>query len=215
MNVKILIVDDHPLLRKGMCQALAEQPRFALVGEASTGELALKLALELKPDLVVMDIGLPGMNGIETTRQILSALPATKIVIFSGGADGPLVDEALQAGAHGFILKMGAGEELIHAIDVVMAGGLCLSPELSATKVEDHQRRLVGEADPSKLVLSSREKQLLRLVAGGTRNRDIACSLGIGAKSVEVSRSRLMKKLSCPRSADLIRYAIREGIAKA
>jgi DNA-binding NarL/FixJ family response regulator len=213
MNVNILIVDDYPILRSGLRQALAQQPHLTPVGEASSGELALKLALELKPDLVVMDIGLPGMNGIETTRQILKALPGTKIVIFSGDADGPLVDQALQAGARGFILKKAAGEDLIHAIDVVMAGGLCLSPELSATIVEDYQRRLVGRAGPSELVLSEREKQLLRFIADGRRNKEIAMDLKLSINSIEVYRSRLMKKVGCPSAAQLARYAVREGIA--
>jgi DNA-binding NarL/FixJ family response regulator len=213
MNVKILIVDDHPMLRKGLCQALAEQPRFTLVGEASTGELALKLALELTPDLVVMEVGLPGMNGIETTRQILSALPATKIVIFSSAADGTLVDEALQAGACGYILKGRAVKDLIHAIDEVMAGGLCLSPELSVSIVKDYQRRLVEGSNPPKLVLSKREKQLLRLIAMGRRNKEMATTLKLSVNTIETYRSRLMKRVGCPSAAELARYAVREGIA--
>jgi DNA-binding NarL/FixJ family response regulator len=213
MNVKILIVDDQPMLLKGLCQALAEQPRFALVGEASSGELALKLALELRPELVVMDIHLPKMDGIEVIRQILRALPATKIVIFSGDSAATLVDEALQAGACGYILKSGAVKDLIHAIDEVMAGRLCLSPVLSTTIVEDYQRRLFGGPEPSKLVLSEREKQLLRLIAEGRRNKEIAAKLKLSVNSIETYRSRLMKKVGCPSAAQLARYAVREGIA--
>jgi DNA-binding NarL/FixJ family response regulator len=213
MNVKILLVDDHPMLRHGLRQAMTQQPRFTIVGEAAAGEPALKLAVELKPDLVVMDVHLPDMSGLEATRQILSALPATKVVIFSSDIAGAMVDEALQAGAGGYIFKQCSVEYLIHAIDEVMAGKLCLSPEVSASIVEDHQRRLVGETEPPKLALSEREKQLLRLIAEGKRNKEIATELKLSVNSIETYRSRLMKKIGCPSTAELVRFAIREGIA--
>ena len=126
MKTKLLLVDDHPVLRHGLREIVAMQPHLALAGEASTGELAVKLALELTPDVVVMDIKLPAMNGLETTRQILSALPATKIVIFSGNATRTLVDEAVRAGARGYVSKSSALEELVSAIDAVMTGKLYL-----------------------------------------------------------------------------------------
>jgi len=213
MKVKILLVDDHPLLRNGLRQAMEKQRHFTVVGEAATGELALALALEMKPDLVVMDIHLKDMNGLEATRQILSVLPATKIIVFSGDMAGKLVDEALQAGASGYIFKGGPGEELVHAIDGVMAGKLCLSPEVSAAIVEDHQRILVGDRDPPKPALSDREKLLLRLIAEGCRNKEIATKMNLSPNSIETYRVRLMKKVGYRNTAELVRFAVREGIA--
>ena len=213
MNVKILLVDDHPMMINGLRQAMAQQPRFTIVGEASTGELAVRLALETTPDLVVMDIHLPDMNGLEVTRQILSTLPATKVVIFTSDMVGTLVDEALQAGVGGYIFKRGSVEDLIHAIDGVMAGKLCLSPAVSAAIVEDYQRNLVGKAESPKVALSERERQLLRLIAEGRRNKEIATEMKLSINSIETYRSRLMKKTGCPSAAELARYAVREGIA--
>ena len=204
------------MMRTGLRQALAQQPHFTVVGEAATGESALKLALETKPDLVVMDIHLADMNGVEATRQILRVLPATKVVICSGDYAGALVEEALKAGAGGFILKTGSVDELIRAIHEVMAGRLCLSPELSAAIVKDYQENLVGEVgdiEPPKPVLSGREKQLLRLIAEGRRNKEIATLLKLSPNSIETYRARLMKKILCRSTAELVRYAIREGIS--
>jgi two-component system, NarL family, response regulator NreC len=212
-NVKLLMVDDHPMLRHGMCQALAQQPHLTIVGEAASGGQALKLAAELSPDLVVMDIHLPDMDGIAVTRQILGARPETKIVIFSADTARGLVDEALQAGACGYILKSSAVEELIQAIDLVMTGRLYLSPQVSAGILEDYRKGLRDDAEGSQALLSPREKQLLRLVAQGRRNKEIAEQLSVSIKSVEAYRSRLMKKLGCSNSAELVRYAIREGLA--
>jgi DNA-binding NarL/FixJ family response regulator len=213
MSVKILLVDDHPMLRHGLHQAMAHQPHLSLVGEAATGELALKLALELKPDLVVMDLHLSDMDGLQATRRILSALPAIKIIIFSSDTTRTLVDEALQAGACGYVSKTGALEELFHAIDLVMAGELYLSPDVNAGILENYRKSLTDGPEPTKPFLSEREKQLLRLIAGGRRNKEIACELAISPKSVETYRARLTKKLGYSSPAELVRYAVREGIA--
>jgi DNA-binding NarL/FixJ family response regulator len=215
MSTKLLLVDDHPTVLRGLREAVAQQPDLTLAGEAATGAMALKLARELSPDLVVMDIHLPDMDGFETTRQILNALPAVKIIIFSGEADRSFVDHALQAGACGYLSKASSLEELLQAMDSVMAGKLYLSPEVSVEILEDYRKSLVEPPDPSKALLSEREKQLLRLVAEGRRNKEIADQLGVSVKSIETYRSRLMKKLGCSSPAELVRYAIREGIATA
>jgi DNA-binding NarL/FixJ family response regulator len=211
MNVKILIVDDHPVLRRGLCQALGQHSNLILVGDAATGQQGLELARDLKPDLAVIDIHLPDMSGLEVTRQMLAALPALKIVIFSSDAGRAMVDEALEAGVCGYLSKSSAVEELIQAIEIVMSGKFYLSPELSASFLQDYRNKLVG-IEPSKPVLSDGERHLVRLVAEGHRNKEIAAELAISVKSVETYRSRLMKKLGCSSSAELIRYAVREGI---
>ena len=213
MNVRLLIVDDHPMLRTGLRQAMAQHSHFTVVGEASTGELAVQLALELKPDLVVMDVHLHIMNGLEATRQILSAVPATKILIFSGNLTGGTVDEAMQAGAGGYICKRASAEDLMNAIDGVMAGNICLSPEVSQTILGDYRRKIVGQPDTAKLILSAREKLLLRLVAEGRGNKRIATLMTLSPNSIETYRARLMKKIHCRNTAELVRFAIREGIS--
>lgn len=213
MKSSVLIVDDHPLLRSGLRQTLAQQPGLTVVGEAATGAAAVKQALALRPELVVMDLHLPEVNGVEATRQILAAMPETKIVVFSGDADRPLVDSALEAGACAYILKQSVVEELLQAIHLVTKGKLYLSPEISAGILEEYRRSLVGESGPAKPALSERERQLLKLVAEGRRNKEIAEELNLSANSIETYRARLMKKLGCSSTAELVRYAIREGIA--
>src|ERR1035437_2697515 len=213
MNATLLLVDDHPMMLDALRKMIERQPHLSVVGAALTGESAVKLALELTPDLVLMDIHLVDMNGLEAIRQILSALPATKPLVLSGDAAGALVDEALQAGARGYVFKRGSIEELIRAIDEVIAGRLYLSPELSAAIVEDHQRKLVGELDPSKPVLSQREQQLLRLISKGLRKKEMATELNLSANTIETYRARLMKKVCCSSTAELVRFAVREGIA--
>lgn len=214
-SVKILLVDDHPMLLHGLRLAISRQPGFSLAGEASTGSAALDLALQLVPDLIVMDVYLPDMDGIDATRRILAALPSVKIVIFSGDSSRSLIDRSLEAGAVGFVPKEGSVEELMHAIDFVMNGKVYVSPELSTAILEDYRKDLMGGGALSKPPLSDLETQLLKLVAEGQRNKEIASELGATVKSVEAHRSRLARKLGCSSSAEMVRYAIRERIIAA
>jgi two-component system response regulator NreC len=213
MGIKVLVVDDHPVLRFGLRRTIDQQPNFTVVGEASTGAEALKLVAKLAPDLITMDVLLPDVNGIELTRQILAVLPSVKIVVFSSDATRSRVNEALQAGACGYVWKLSAAQEIIRAIEMVMTGRLYLSPEVSAGILEDYRKCLAGQSEPSKPFLSDREKQLLRFVAEGRRNKEIAAQLALSIKSIEAYRSRLIKKLGCSSTAELVRYAVREGIA--
>jgi len=201
------------MLLNGLRQALSEHSNLTLLGAAATGAEALKLALELTPDLVVMDIHLPDMSGIEATRQILKVQPSVKVLIFNKDANRALVQEALQAGASGYVLKKGKVSELIHAIEAVMGGKLYFSAEVSVGIVEDYQRTLIDKSEPSKPVLSEREKQMLRLIAQGRRNKEIAAKLKLSPNSIETYRARLMKKVGFRNTAELVRFAIREGIA--
>lgn len=201
------------MMLDALARRLAEQPNYTVVGKSLTGELAVKLALELKPDLVVMDVHLVNMNGIEATWQILSALPGTRIVIFSSDVRGALVNEALKAGVRGYIFKQGSAEDLIRAIDEVMAGKLWLGPEVSAAIMDDRQGNLVSDREPSKVVLSRREKHMLRLISQGRRNKQMAMELKVSPNSIETIRARLMKKIVCQNTAEVVRYAVREGLA--
>jgi len=215
MNVKVFLVDDHPIFRDGLRQAISRLPGFTVVGEASTVAAAVHLGVEHAPDLVVMDVHLPDGSGLAATKQILAALPATKVIMLSSDPNRRLVDEALQTGACGYIWKQGVAAELIQAIEMVMAGRLYLSPELSTAILEDYRLGLSPGATSAKPRLSARDIQLLKLVAEGHRNKEIAVQMELTPKSVEAYRSRLMKKLECHSPAELVRFAIREGIVPA
>lgn len=213
MNVELLIVDDHPMLRNGLRDALARHPGFTIVGEASTGADAVKKTQELKPDLVVMDVVLPDISGIVATRQILEVSAGTKVIIFSSQLSRAFVDEALQAGACGYVPKSSEVEELIHATELVMSGKLYLSPQACGDILADYRRDLIDGRNHAKPFHSERERRLLQLVSKGCRNKEIASEMGISTKSIETYRARLMKKVNCTNTAELVRYAIREGIA--
>jgi len=213
MNVKLLLADDHPMVLHGLRELMTKHPHLTVLGEATTGAMALKLAGELAPDLVVMDVHLPDMDGIAVARQVRDAQSSVKVVIFSGDASPSLVDEALRAGVCGYILKGSAVEELINAIDLVMAGKLYLSPSVGAGILEDHQSSLRREAEPLKPMLSDTEKELLRLIAVGLKNKEIAIQMKLSPNSIEAYRLRLTKKLGFRGTAELVRFAIREGIA--
>ncbi len=212
-EAKLLLVDDHPMWCQGLRALLSRQPNLSLVGEAGTAAEGLRLAQELAPDLVLMDIHLPDRNGIEATRQMLHDFPAVKVIVLSAEDNRDLVDRALEAGACGYLCKTSAVEELLQAIDLVMDGKLYLSARISAGILEDYRKSLAEGHDPFQPSLCDREKKLLRLVAEGHRNKEIANQLGISMKSVEGRRARLMKKLHRTSSADLVRYAIKAGIA--
>jgi DNA-binding NarL/FixJ family response regulator len=215
MSVKVLIVDDHPIFRDGLRQVIAGLPTFLVVDEAATVAAAVHKGVELAPDLVIMDVHLPDGSGVTATRDILAALPATKVIMLSSDNNRSLVDEALYAGACGFIWKQGVASELLSAIEMVMAGRLYLSPELTAGILENYRSGLGMTPRSAKPRLTARDKELLKLVAEGHRNKEIATQMDISPKSVEAYRSRLMKKLGCHSPADLVRFAIREGIISA
>jgi DNA-binding NarL/FixJ family response regulator len=212
-KIKILIVDGQPALRGGIVHAMAANPVLDVVGEAATGALAIKLAGELAPDVVVLDVQLPDMDGLEVSRLIMSAHPAMKLVVFSADVTRATVEQALRIGVCGYLSKASAVEELLQAIGWVMDGRLYLSADASADIVAEYRKGLTDGPASAKPFLSERQEQLLRLIAGGRRNKEIAVQLAISIKSVEANRSRLMKKLGCASLADLVRYAIREGIA--
>jgi DNA-binding NarL/FixJ family response regulator len=215
-EVRILLVDDHAIMREGLRQVLREQEHLTVVGEACNGQSALDQVRALSPDVVVLDLHLGGENGIEVSRRILADFPAVKIVVLSADSNLALVTEALQAGVSAYVVKDNASDELIRAIRSVMDQRTYLCPEVASVVVANYMKALADKTIPaSKPLLSDRERQLLKLVAGGKRNKEIAETLGVGLKSVETYRSRLMKKLGCASPSELTRYAIREGIVTA
>lgn len=213
MNTRILLVDDHPMLCSGLQQEIAKRPGLEFAGQAHTGERALALARELTPDLVIQDLHLPDRDGVEVTRGIFQALRTVKIIIFSADADRAQVDRALAAGACGYVLKSGTVEELFFALGMILAGKMYLSPDLSAGILQDYREHLVKDPGRGEPLLSSRDRDLLRLVAAGESNKAIAEHLSVSLSSVETYRFRLKKKLGCHSTADLVRYAIANNIA--
>jgi two-component system response regulator NreC len=210
-RTKILLVDDHSIVRQGVKLILEAEENLEVVGEAADGPEAVAKAAALRPDIIVMDIQLSSSNGIEDSRRILDARPATKIIILSAETSPEIVNRALESGVSGYVIKEAAGEELIRAIHTVLTGRFYLCPAITTELIRAHTFKAQESIAP---VLSEREKELMRLVASGLRNKEIAAKFGLSIKSIEAKRSRLMAKLGCSRAVELVRYTLREGIAK-
>jgi len=213
VKARILVVDDHEVLRDGVKFRIRDQPDMEVVGEAGAGQAALELVRALLPDLVLLDIHLGDMSGIELSRQILRELPQAKILLLSAYPDLAFVNEAIQVGVCGYLLKANAARDLIQAIRTVLAGKTHFCSEVAAVVMEDYRRMLLAKNQLSRSVLSEREREILKLTAEGTRTKEIAARLHISPKTVEAHRTHLMTKLGCGSMVELTRYAIREGIA--
>ena len=213
MTTRILLVDDHQIVRQGLRTLLAQQPDLEVVGEAADGRQAVSEALRLAPDVIVMDIAMPELNGVEATRQILAEMPGARVVALSMYADRRFVAEILRAGALGYVLKDGAFEELAQAIRTAAGGKTYLSPSVAGLVVDEFVRQPAVPQSPSLESLTPREKQVLTLLAAGLRPREIAGKLSISAKTAEVHKVNLMNKLELRSVAELTRFAIREGLA--
>ena len=202
-KISVLLVDDHTLVRRGFRRILEDAPDVEVVGEASDGEEAIRLARELKPQLIVMDCALPGIGGLVATRSILETAPKTAILMLSMHAEDTLVRQALHAGAKGYILKSAVDMELVTAIHRVMAGEIVLDPQLSPSVT------LKGERNYG---LTSRELEILQLIVDGHSNKQIATRLGLSANTVAVHRANIMEALGIHKTAELVVYAIRNGL---
>ena len=215
MSIRILLADDHRILREGLRSLLAQQSDVAVVGEASDGDAVIALARELRPDLVIMDVVMPGIDGIAATRQIRAECPATKVIALSMHSDRRFVSEMIRAGALGYLVKDSAFEELHQAVRAVMANRPYLSAVITGTLVEDFVRQTSAAERPpvSPLhMLTAREQEVLRLLADGKRVKEIAHLLNISAKTVESHRQNIMDKLEIHSTIELTRYALREGL---
>jgi DNA-binding NarL/FixJ family response regulator len=215
MGVRIVLVDDHRILRDGLRMILQKVPDFTVVGEVGDGQGAIECVRKTAPDLVVMDLHLPDENGIACTRRILAERPGTKILVLSGNPDLTRVQEALRAGALGYVLKDKAADELVRAVRTVMNGKVHLSPSAATALVEGLKANPAPGVAPAAPMLSERELAVLKLTVEGLRNKEIAERLDVSTKSVETYRARLMSKLGCASTAELVRYAVRAGIASA
>ncbi len=210
--MKILLADNHKLFAEGLRTMLAKQPGCEVVGEANNGRMAVRLAHELSPDLVIMDIGMPELNGMDATRQIRAELPRTKVLAVSMHADRQYVAGMLSAGASGYVVKDSAFAELAQAIQVVMSGGRYLSPEVIGVVVDDYVQRLAPAPGSALAKLSDREREVLQLMAEGHATADIATRLHVSRKTIETHRKNIMLKLELHSVAELTKFAVREGL---
>jgi DNA-binding NarL/FixJ family response regulator len=230
--MKVLLADDHRIVREGLRSLLESQPDLQVVAEASDGRQAVEMARDLSPDVVVMDVAMPQLNGIEATRQLAGEERGMKIVALSMHSDRRFVSEALKAGASGYVLKDGAFEELISAIRSVVADRVYLSPRVAGVVVDDYVRRLpargtgasggaaAAQADSDAYTpprsafdaLTPREREVLQLMAEGYATKEVAHRLHVSVKTVETHRRQIMEKLDLHSVAELTKYAIREGL---
>ena len=212
-KIRVLIVDDHAILREGVRALLALQADIEVVGEASDGQLALERVEKLDPDVVLMDIAMPGLGGIEAALELKKRGKRARILILSQYEDREYVRRLLKAGVAGYVLKKSAGAELANAIRAVSRGGLVLDPEVARTAMEESNPAVPGATDPYE-TLTDREKQVLKLVAEGRSNKEVADVLGISVKTAMSHREHVMEKLGVHNRTELVRFAIKRGVIR-
>lgn len=212
MKTRALIVDDHAVIRDGLRRLLANELGFEIVGDAHDGKSALQLARELSPDLIMMDVNMPGMNGIEAARNIVRIVPTVKIIALSMHREKRYVMEMFQVGARGYLLKDSAFGEIAEAIRIVMNNQRYVSPSIGADVIRDFLDRFAGHDHSPDSTLTPKEREVLQLLAEGKTNREIADYLNVSIKTVDNHRQRIMEKLNLHTVAELTKYAIREGL---
>ena len=211
MAAQILITDDHKLLREGL-KSLLEDRGFEVAGEAEDGRSAVRLAKQLKPDAVIIDISMPGLNGIEATRQIHQNFPEVKIIVLSMRADSRAILAALAAGASAYLLKEAAFEEMVTALGAALKGQTYISPAIAHVVVQNSVEHWSANPGYLRHGISGREREILQLVAEGRSSKEMAASLFVSVKTIETHRKQIMNKLNLHSVAELTKYAIREGV---
>jgi DNA-binding NarL/FixJ family response regulator len=209
--IRILLVDDHDVVRKGLRTMLEEHPGWQICAEASDGRTAVKLALEAKPDIAIVDLELPDLSGLEATRQIKRELPDTEILIFTVYENEELIQKVLDAGARGYVLKSDAGERLIQAVEALSQHKPFLTPVVSATVLERFLKA-TQRKESDKSVLTNREREIVQLLAEAKGNKEISERLCISVKTVETHRAAIMRKLEINSIVELVHYAIRNNL---
>jgi two-component system, NarL family, response regulator NreC len=207
-RIRILLADDHAVVRQGFKMILGAQADMEIVGEAGNGREAVQVAEELKPDIVVMDVAMPELNGIEATRRLTAALPHTRVIALSMHKDSVYVREILRAGARGYLLKDSPAGDLVSAVRSVASGQSYLSPGVSNAVLDDYRKHVTNPID----LLTSREREVLQLIAEGKTNKEIAGDLKLSVYTVDAHRGRIMEKLNLHSINELVRFAVRNGL---
>ena len=211
--IRVLIADDHAVVRDGLCYLLEAQPDLSVVGDAANGREAVARTIQLKPDVVLMDISMPELNGIDATVKIVEAVPEARVIILSMQGTGEYVFRALQAGAQGYLLKDSAGKVVVEAVRAVHGGNRYFSDEITSTLVADYLQHRKGGSEKSPLErLSGREREILQLVVEGKSSAEIGQIFSLSPKTIETYRSRLMAKLGLKDLPSLVKFAVQHGL---
>jgi DNA-binding NarL/FixJ family response regulator len=216
-TLRILVADDHDIVRQGVRTLLEARPEWEVCGEAVDGREAVGKAIKLKPDIAILDISMPGLNGLEATRQILRAVPQTEVMIVTMHESEQLVRDVLHAGARGYVVKSDARRDLVAAVEALSQHKAFLSPGVAGTVLKDYLEAdtRAGDHRPSHSYLTPREREIVQLLAEGKSNKEVAARLGISVKTAETHRSNIMRKLSLHTISDVVRYAIRNKVIEA
>jgi len=207
-RIRILLADDHAVVRQGFRMILSAHPDLEIVGEAGNGRDAVELAAALRPDVVVMDVAMPELNGIEATRRLTGANPHVRVLALSMHKDSVYVREILRAGARGYLLKDSVADDLVAAVRAVAAGEGYLSPAISNAVLDDYRKHVTNPLD----LLSSREREVLQMLAEGKTNKEVAATLNLSVYTVDAHRGRIMEKLNVHSINELVRFAVRQGL---
>lgn len=208
-SIKILLADDHTIVRQGLKLILSAHPDLQVIGEAANGKEAVELASKLKPDVILMDVAMPDLNGIEATRRIVEAQPRLKVLVLSMHKEAVYVREILRAGARGYILKDAIDTELLSAVRSVAKGDGYISPAVSGALLSDYRKDVNDPAD----LLSAREREVLQLIAEGKTNKEVAGKLNLSVYTVDSHRGKIMEKLNLHSTGELVRFAIKHGLS--
>lgn len=212
MVTRVVLADDHKIVRDGLKSLLQQNDDIEVVGVADNGRELIDLVEQVKPDIVLMDVSMPDMNGIDATRRIVHTHPGILVMVLSMHSDRRFVIEALNAGARGYLLKDSAYEELLQGIQTVVDGEFFLSPKVAGRVIQDYIRRTPVPTDTAFSLLTTREREVLQLIAEGKSTKEIAFTFNVSIKTVETQRQQIMKKLKIFNVAELTKYAIREGL---
>ncbi len=212
MGIRILLADDHKMMRDGLRSLIEKNSQFEIVGEAEDGRMTVKLAQELTPDIIIMDIGMPDLNGIEATRRIKAIVPKTRVIALSMYYDKRFVSGMLEAGASGYLRKDSGADELVTAIQAVAENGTYLSPRIAGVVVKDYMDRLSNRSRSNLDALTDRQREILQSLSEGKNVKQIALAYRISVKTVETHIQNIKNKLDIHNTAELTKYAIREGL---
>jgi two-component system response regulator NreC len=210
-NLRVLLAEDHETVREGIKLLIEQQENFEVVGEANDGEEAVKMAQELQPDIVVMDVSMPKLNGLKATKRMVQCCPGIKILTLTRHTDDGYLQQLIQAGSSGYVLKQSAPAELINAINAVTSGKSYLDPALTEKVMGGYLRQATALRGASKVELTDRETEVIRLIAWGYSNKEIAARLQISVKTVEAHKANSMQKLGMKSRIDIVRYAVLKG----